>query len=567
MFPDALPIVRDASEIADLNAIFHKIGEAIIIVDGDWRVRYVNDVYFIYSGLSREKVFGKVVFEFAPNFKRSIFFESIERAIQEKRETRKLSFSPVLNQWMRSRAVPYEDGAVVFMRTASEDAVTEHLRAESAITDPVSGLRNKVGMEDAVKELLRKRAPFHMMIIGIEGLKAITDNHGYAVGDLCILELAARLRRPAAEGNSLYRIASDEFGAIIFGNEDEVLETANGIRSQIEAPIVLPSARALLTASIGISSGIRHGEDFETLLKRCSLALTQAKRSRQELGRKAGTTRFFEQDLEIAATTRNQLQDDLRAALHGREFELLIQPKVSLATGAVVGGETLLRWNHPARGTLSPGAFLDAADEIGIMASIDTWVLQNSIRLAKKLERKGFPTVISVNLSVDSLDDPMLPAKLGELLAKESLAPNLLEIEIPEGTLMHDVNRSISILTELKLMGVRLSIDDFGTGYSSFAYLAEFPVNTLKIDRSFILELTRSKAKRTIVKSIITMAHNLYLDVVAEGAEDNGQVALLKKMNCDKIQGYVYAKPLDLPAFLRFTRDAQPRSTPPADAH
>jgi diguanylate cyclase (GGDEF)-like protein/PAS domain S-box-containing protein len=438
VFPDALPIVRNASEIADLNAIFHKIGEAIIIVDGNWRVRYVNDVYFIYSGLSREKVLGKVVFEFAPNFKRSIFYESIERAIQEKRETRKLSFSPVLNQWMRSRAVPYDDGAVVFMRTASEDAVTEHLRAESAITDPVTGLRNKVGMEDAVKELLRKRAPFHMMIIGIEGLKAITDNHGYAVGDLCILELASRLRQPATEGNSLYRIASDEFGAITFGDEDEVLGTSNGIRNQIEAPIVLPSARALLTASIGISSGIRHGEDFETLLKRCSLALTQAKRSRLELRQKSGATRLFEQDLEIAATTRNQLQDDLRSALHGREFELLIQPKVSLATGAVVGGETLLRWNHPARGTLSPGAFLDAAEEIGIMASIDAWVLQNSIKLAKNLELKGFPTVISVNLSVDSLDDPMLPAKLGEFLAIESLSPNLLEIEIPEGTLMRD---------------------------------------------------------------------------------------------------------------------------------
>lgn len=567
MFPDALPIVRNASEIADLNAIFHKIGEAIIIVDGNWRVRYVNDVYFIYSGLSREKVLGKVVFEFAPNFKRSIFYESIERAIQEKRETRKLSFSPVLNQWMRSRAVPYDDGAVVFMRTASEDAVTEHLRAESAITDPVTGLRNKVGMEDAVKELLRKRAPFHMMIIGIEGLKAITDNHGYAVGDLCILELASRLRQPATEGNSLYRIASDEFGAITFGDEDEVLGTSNGIRNQIEAPIVLPSARALLTASIGISSGIRHGEDFETLLKRCSLALTQAKRSRLELRQKSGATRLFEQDLEIAATTRNQLQDDLRSALHGREFELLIQPKVSLATGAVVGGETLLRWNHPARGTLSPGAFLDAAEEIGIMASIDAWVLQNSIKLAKNLELKGFPTVISVNLSVDSLDDPMLPAKLGEFLAIESLSPNLLEIEIPEGTLMRDVNRSMSIMTELKLMGVRLSIDDFGTGYSSFAYLAEFPVNTLKIDRSFILELTRSKAKRTIVKSIITMAHDLYLDVVAEGAEDYGQVALLKKMNCDKIQGYVYAKPLDLQAFIKFTQAAQPQSSPPADAY
>lgn len=566
MFPDALPVVRDAAEVADLNAIFQKIGEAIIIVDGDWRVRYVNDVYFLYSGLKRDQVYGKVVFEFAPNFRKSIFFESIERAIQEKRETRKLSFSPVLNQWMRSRAVPYDDGAAVFMRTASEDAVTEHLRAESAITDPVSGLRNKVGMEDSVKEFLRKRAPFHMMIIGIEGLKTITDNHGYAIGDLCILELAARLRNPSTEGGLLYRIASDEFGAIVFGSEDEALEYADEFRTRIEAPIILPAARALLSASIGIASGTRHGEDFEALLKRCSLALTQAKRSRAQRGAKAGSIRLFQPELEAAATSRSQLQDDLRAAMHGRDFQLLIQPKVSLATGAVVGGETLLRWNHPARGVLSPGVFLELAEEMGIMASIDEWVLRDSIRLAKDLERSGCPVPISVNLSVDSLDDPLLPSKLAAHLAGARLPPNLLEIEIPEGALMRDVNRSIAILTELRIMGVRLSIDDFGTGYSSFAYLAEFPVNTLKIDRSFVLELTRSKAKRTIVKSIITMAHHLYLDVVAEGAEDLQQVSLLKKMNCDKIQGYVYAKPLDYTAFLGFVETTRP-SLPAADAH
>lgn len=565
MFPDALPLIRNASELVDLNAIFEKIGEAIIIVDGSWRVRYVNDVYFLYSGLTREEVYGKIVFEFAPNFRKSVFFESIERAIQEKRETRKLSFSPVLNQWMRSRALPYDDGAVVFLRTASEDSVTEHLRAESATTDPVSGLRNKIGMEDAVKELLRKRAPFHMMIVGIEGLKAITDNHGYAVGDMCILELAARLHSPISSNGSLYRIASDEFGVVVVGNEEEAIQAADNIRKEIRAPIILPAARALLAASIGISSGTHHGEDFETLLKRSSLALTHARRVRLEQGGKSDATHFFRQDLEVAALNRSRIQDELRAALHGREFHLLIQPKVSLATGAVVGGETLLRWQHPARGMLTPGIFLDVAEEIGVMANIDDWVLYNSIRLAKDLERRGLPIPISVNLSIDSLDDPRLPAKLSDYLAELKLPPNLLEIEIPEGALMRDVKRSISILTELKTMGIRLSIDDFGTGYSSFAYLAEFPVDTLKIDRSFVIELTRSKAKRTIVKSIITMAHHLYLDVVAEGAEDNSQVTLLKKMNCDKIQGYVFAKPLDSKAFLKFVKANLPKQVPAPD--
>ena len=553
MFPDALPLVKNTSEIADLNEIFDRIGEAIVLVDADWRVRYVNDVYLRISGLTRSHVVGQVTFDFAPTFRQSIFFESIERAIEEGRETRKVSYSPVLRRWMRVRAVPYDDGAAVFMRTASEDSVTEHLRAESAATDPVTGLRNKLGMEDHVKELLKKRAPFHLLIIGIEGLKAATDNHGYTIGDMCILELAALLRPPLEQGDSLYRITSDEFAAICFGTEKEVIERANSIRQAIETPIILPSARVSLSASIGISSSSSHGYDFENLLKRCSLALTQVRRGRIEKATRIETVRVFQPEMELAAQHKMTLQEELRNSLHGRDFELYIQPKVSLASGSVIGGEALLRWKHPTRGLLSPGAFLEVADEIGAMPAIDDWVLRTAVTTARSLESQGLFIPISVNLGIDSLDDPNLPRKLGRIIEDEKLSPWMLEVEIPEGALVHDVDRAISILNELHGMGVKLSIDDFGTGYSSFAYLAEFPVHTLKIDRSFIIELRNSKPKRTIVQSIIRLAHHLSLDVVAEGAEDYDQVSLLRKMNCDKLQGYVISKPLSQSDFNSFS--------------
>ena len=560
------PLIREAATHADLNAIFDKIGEAITIVDANWRVKYINDVYFRYSGLTREQVEGKRVFEFAPNFRQSIFYESIERSVRERRETRKISFSPVLKQWMRCRTVPYDDGAAIFMRTASEDDVSEHLRSESAVTDSLTGLRNKAGMGEDVAELARNRAPFHLLIIGVEGLKAVNDSHGYDVVDMCLLELTAQLKASMEEGDTLYRLATDELGAICFGDEDDVIRKAQKLSGQVALPIALRAVRIRLGASIGLVNGLTQSEGFEQLLKRCSLALTRARRQRSDRPDRIEAIQVFSQDLEAAASSRLMLQDELRTALPAGQFKLLIQPKVSLATGRVVGGETLLRWNHPGRGVLTPGVFLEAASDIGLMPAIDDWVLRHSIGLAKELDQAGISTPVSVNLGCDSFDDALLPTRIATCLQEYQLPPHLLEVEIPEGALMRDVERAVSITTELRVMGVLLSIDDFGTGYSSFAYLAQFPVHTLKIDRSFILELERSKAKQTIVRGIITMAHHLSLDVVAEGAEDTSQISLLKKMRCDKIQGYYYARPLAVEDFIAFHQERAARAVPAADA-
>lgn len=566
MIPDESPLIREAANGAELNAIFDKIGEAITIVDASWRVRYINDVYFRYSGLKRAQVEGKTVFEFAPNFRQSIFYDSIEKAIRERRETRKISFSPVLKQWMRCRTVPYDDGAAIFMRTASEDDVTEHLRSESAVTDSMTGLRNKAGMGEDVGTLLKSRAPFYLLIVGVEGLKAVNDSHGYDIVDMCLLELTAQLRASLDDGDTLYRLATDELGLICFGDEDQVIEKAQRLSVEISLPISLRSVRIRLGASIGLINGLDPTDGFEQLLKRCSLALTRARRLRAERPDRTEAIEVFTPALEAAASNKLLIQDELRTALPGGQFRLLIQPKVSLATGGVVGGETLLRWNNPTRGLLTPHVFLDAANDIGLMPAIDDWVLRNSIKAAKELEAAGIPTPISVNLGGDSFDDAMLPTRIGVFLEEFELPAHLLEVEIPEGALMRDVERAIAITTELRMMGVLLSIDDFGTGYSSFAYLAQFPVHTLKIDRSFIAELSKSKAKQTIVRGIIAMAHHLSLDVVAEGAEDTSQISLLKKMRCDKIQGYYYARPLSLQDFVRFHKERTPQALPRPDA-
>ena len=276
------------------------------------------------------------------------------------------------------------------------------------------------------------------------------------------------------------------------------------------------------------------------------LALGEAKR----VASQALPVMPFRMDLELAAKNRLVLEQELRQCLDGSQFTLQLQPKVSLSTGIVVGAEALIRWVHPKRGILAPGAFLPLAREIGAMRAIDTWVLRQAIGLCAQLRDFGAAFPLSINLSADALGDVMLPERLIRDLATARLPASMLEIEIPEGDMMADVQASVRTQEALAAMGVRLSIDD--TGYSSFAYLAQFPVHTLKIDRSFVIGLSGSGPSRKIVKGIVRLAHSLGLDVVAEGAEDEDQLVQLQRLKCDAVQGFAVAAAMPLPQFRAF---------------
>jgi diguanylate cyclase len=258
------------------------------------------------------------------------------------------------------------------------------------------------------------------------------------------------------------------------------------------------------------------------------------------------------------------LEGELRTAIDGNQFTLMIQPKVSLSTGQVVGGEALIRWAHPKRGMLAPGAFLGIAQEIGAMVSLDQWVLKQTLRYITDLAAQGRNIPLSMNLSVDSLNDMYLADRIAKALSDAKVDPLLLEVEIPEGALMHDVKISSKVLNELHAMGVTISIDDFGTGYSSFAYLAQFPVHVLKIDRSFIKDMHLGEANKKIVRGMIRLAHSLSLEVIAEGAETEDQLTQLKRMKCDSVQGYVMAKPMPFKDFVSFAEKSIEVNTRPS---
>lgn len=548
--PNDLPLALHVKEVLELETLLSESAEAVVWVDHAWTARYCNQTYASNLGLTPDQVIGRTPFEYSPtDFRRSIFFEACETCLVQRKATSQIGFSTVLNRWLLVRAFPVRDGGLMLANDATESVVKAYHLAQAAVRDQLTSLGNKLALEQRVEELAARKDTFTLALLGLRRFREINETHGHATGDLVLMELASRLQSATLDSEAVFRVGGDEFALVVYGSSPELAhERIRLLLALLHPPVVIEGLRIPVNVGVGTVSSPAHGGGFDTLLKRAVLALGEAKRQASH----ALPVTPFRMDLELAAKHRLVLEQELRQCLDGSQFTLLLQPKVCLNTGAVVGAEALIRWVHPKRGILSPGAFLPLAHEIGAMRAIDAWVLRQAIGLITQLREFGLTFPLSINLSADALGDVMLPERLIRDLATAGLPASRLEIEIPEGDLMADVQASVRTLEALADMGVRLSIDDFGTGYSSFAYLTQFPVHTLKIDRSFVIGLSGSGPNRKIVKGIVRLAHSLGLDVVAEGAEDEHQLVQLQRLKCDAVQGYAVALPMPLPQFRAF---------------
>jgi diguanylate cyclase (GGDEF)-like protein len=535
------------AETLDLESLMGDASEAVVLVDQNWTALYCNQTYANNVGLPREQVIGRTAFEYTPtDFKRSIFFEACQHCLIHKQAVSKIGYSTVLGRWLLVRVFPVRGGVLMLANDASESVVKGYQLAQRAVVDSLTGLNNKLGLEQRVLEDVSAMQPFGLVMMGLRKFRTVNETYGFLTGDLALLEVASRLQSTSLDGETVYRISGDEFAVLLPGLQD-VRGRAQAFVRAVQAPINVAGQRIVLDASAGTIASPADGTDFEGLLKQVGLALGEAKRV-------AGSVVPFRVDLELAAKLRAILENELRHCLDGSQFSLVLQPKVSLISGEVVGAEALIRWQHPRRGVLAPAAFLGIARDIGAMRSIDTWVIRQSLMICRHLKAWGASFPISVNLSAEALADAELPQMLAQELLSADVPASMLEIEIPEGDLMADVRASVRTLTALHQMGIRLSIDDFGTGFSSFAYLAQFPVHDLKIDRSFVSDLAgpASEIPRKIVKGIVRLSHSLGLGVVAEGAETDAQLAALRKLKCDAVQGFAVSRPLGLPEFRDF---------------
>jgi diguanylate cyclase (GGDEF)-like protein/PAS domain S-box-containing protein len=438
-------------------------------------------------------------------------------------------------------------------RDALERAVTERTaelqearsRAQHlADHDALTGLPNRRLLEDRLKQALalsyRNRKQTAVMFVDLDRFKTVNDSLGHAVGDVLLREVASRLVKQLRTGDTICRIGGDEFMVVLpeVKRSSHVAQVAQKIIEQLSQPVTVEERELTVTPSIGIAVFPDDGRDAETLIRNADAAMYHAK----EMGR--ANYQFFTEQMNLVASRRLALEGDLRRALGRDEMRLHYQPIVDTVSAKVAAHEALVRWQHPVRGLLAPDEFIQAAEETGLILKIGEWVLREACMWATfiGIERR---LLINVNLSARQFNDPKLPQLVSGALRESGLPPELLELEITESTAMQNTDLTLGTLKKLKDLGVSIAIDDFGTGYSSLAYLKRFPVDKLKIDRSFVADVTKMKEQRAIVEAIVALAHALDLKVIAEGVENESQRKFLRSCGCEYIQGYASGRPAD----------------------
>jgi diguanylate cyclase (GGDEF)-like protein/PAS domain S-box-containing protein len=418
--------------------------------------------------------------------------------------------------------------------------------------DTLTGLPNRAMFNQRLTQALARAQRLAklaaVLFIDLDRFKIINDTLGHDAGDRLLMQLAERLRECLREGDTIGRQGGDEFVVLIedVADPQQVAGVGQKILETVARPYYINGQEFHVTASIGISIYPGDGSDQQTLLKNADIAMYRAK----EQGK--NNHQFYSAQMNLHSFERLALETKLRRAVERNEFLLHYQPKVDMKTDRITGVEALVRWQHPELGMVSPAEFIPLAEETGLIAPIGEWVLRTACAEAQGWIAQGMPPVsVAVNLSARQFARDDLAASIMQVLGETGLDPRLLELEITESTVMHNADRAAGVLQKLKELGVRVAIDDFGTGYSSLSYLKRFPISSVKIDRSFVLDLPDDKDDAAITQAVIAMAHSLRLRVVAEGVETAAQYRFLQEHQCDEMQGYFFSKPVDAPSLVR----------------
>jgi diguanylate cyclase (GGDEF)-like protein len=449
-------------------------------------------------------------------------------------------------------------GIALSLRILQQRKRMEERVNHMAFHDELTSLPNRLMLSQRLDQALSRHrrggSQLAILFLDLDRFKVINDSLGHETGDVLLRQVADRLRTQSRDGDTVARMGGDEFVVLIenYGNITDISMRAERLVEQLSAPYVLGSNNCHVTVSIGISVFPADGSDAQALLKAADVAMYRAK----DTGRDSYL--FYSAAMNVHTVERLELESDLRHALERQEFLLHYQPKVEVATGLITGVEALLRWNHPRRGLLSPMEFIPLAEEIGLIVPIGEWVLATACARTKAWQDQGLPKLdVAVNLSARQFNDPMLLPRLTGIIRRSGLDPSNLELELTESLVMSHGEGAVAVLQKLKSIGVRIAIDDFGTGYSSLAYLRRFPIDTIKVDRSFIRDIPADAGDKQITRAIIAMAHGLRLRVVAEGVETAGQLKFLRSQRCDTAQGYFLHRPLpeaEVAAVLQLNR-------------
>lgn len=483
--------------------------------------------------------------------------EHVENAVQliKSADSSIPGHNPELAEELFSRIISETNDYHLLRSYATIRAVNERKRAEEKIQhmayhDALTDLPNRLMFDEKLdryfQEAERNGSMMAVMFFDLDRFKVINDTLGHHVGDQLLRLLARKLRHYVSDKDVVARFGGDEFIILLtnMAHADEAAQFAQGIPDLLKDPFVIEGHELFVTASIGISLYPSDGKEVDTLLKNADIAMYRSKE-------KGGNAfQYYHPDMNKRSLHRLNLEIHLRKALERGEFQVHYQPIVDLRNGSVYGMESLVRWQHPEWGVVSPGEFIPLAEETGLIVPIGNWVLLESCRQNRRWQQLGYPPlVVSVNISAIQFNQLNFIQIVTDALRESGLAPDRLCLEITENIAMNNGPHIIETMQKLKALGVGISIDDFGTGYSSLSYLKRFRVQTLKIDQSFIRDVTMDEDNAAIVTALIAMSHRLKIKSLAEGVETQEQLDFLVAQGCDKIQGYLFSKPIPADAF------------------
>ncbi len=546
---------KEADKALRLYAnVFKNSGEAILVCDRDNLIVDINPAFSRLTGYARDEVLGMDPKLLASGSTPPHIYQEMWAALRElgywqgelwdRRKDGGLR--PV---WAAISVIRDEQGAVTNYIASFTD-ISERKAAEERIAhlahhDPLTGLFNRFSLEERLDQALlsarREQQQVAVMFIDMDRFKLINDTLGHHIGDRLLIEVARRLQDSVRESDIVARLGGDEFVVVLTGTESGMLAgatIAQRILQRLDCPYLIDGKALRSSPSIGISVYPGDGESAEELMQHADVAMYHVK----ECGRNAAL--FFTPEMNQSARARMSLEQDLRSGLEEGQFELHYQPQMAANCTQISGVEALLRWRHPVRGMIAPLEFIPLAEETGLIEPLGNWVLAEACRQLAEWHQAGYSDLrMAVNLSAFQLRSGKLIEQVGQLLARHRIPGGRLELEVTESVAMDNPERAIGLLQDLRELGVALAIDDFGTGYSSLAYLKLLPIDTLKLDRTFVKDIESDGNDAAISAATIALAHNLGLKVVAEGVETAGQEKFLLAHACDILQGYRYSKP------------------------
>jgi len=552
-------------EMRKLSTAVEQTADGIMITDCRGVIEYVNPAITTMTGYAKEELIGQSTRILKSGKQSQAFYQRLWKTIQ-----RGEVFAEVIINQRKDGGYYYEEKTITPQKNAQGDIInyissgkdiTERMKAQERLHhiahhDALTGLPNRVLFQDRLSQAISRarwrERKVAVLFLDMDRFKVINDSLGHHVGDALLEEMALRLSDCVREGDTVARLGGDEF-AIIFNDIASAVDIprlANKILNSLAAPFEQQDRELFVTSSIGISLFPDDGDNGQTLLKKSDAAMYKAKRQGKN------TFQFYSEKDENQAIERLTLESSLRRALERDEFQLHYQPQLSLSTCMVGAYEALLRWQSPERGLISPIHFIPLLEETGMIIPVGEWVLHTACAQERANQLAGQSAKrVAVNISIHQFRQKDFIKMVERILLDTGLAPQYLELEVTEGVLIDDIKQTAAKLQELHELGVSLSIDDFGTGYSSMNYLRRLPFDVLKIDRSFVTDITTNSDDSAIAAAIITLAHSIGLEVVAEGVETTEQLSFLDGLGCDIIQGYLCSPPLPAEAFASLEGD------------